>query len=101
MLVEIRPVAPASSLYSGAATLLKVPGEPVVLLADADSTAPEAIERRRFVAEGVVGDPAESAALRVLVAVPALEALLFLRPGLVAGVRPRRPMASTSSNSVA
>ena len=33
-------------------------GEPVALLLDADSTYPEAIERRRLIAEEVVGDVA-------------------------------------------
>jgi hypothetical protein len=42
------------------------------------------VNLRRLTAEEVVGDAAGSAPLRVLVAVPALEALLFLRPGLVA-----------------
>jgi len=53
-------------------------------LLDADSTYPEAVARRRLTAEEVVGDVASSAPLRVLVAVPALEAILFLRPDPVA-----------------
>ena len=83
-LIEIRAAGPSSSLYSAARTLLAVRGEPVALLLDADSTYPEAVARRRLTAEEVVGDVASSAPLRVLVAVPALEALLFLRPDPVA-----------------
>lgn len=83
-LVEIRTAAPASSLYSAARTLLAVRGEPVVLLLDADSTVQEAVDRRQQVAEEVIGEAARSATARVLIAVPALEALLFLRPGPVA-----------------
>jgi hypothetical protein len=83
-LIEISASAPSSSLYSTARTLLAVRGEPVALLLDADSTNPEAVARRQFTAEEVVGDVASSAPFRVLVAVPALEALLFLRPDPVA-----------------
>jgi hypothetical protein len=83
-LIEIRAAAPSSSLYSAARTLLAVRGEPVALLLDADSTDPEAVARRRLTAEEVVGDVASSAPLRVLVAVPALEALLFQHPDPVA-----------------
>jgi hypothetical protein len=79
-LIEIRAAAPSSSLYSAARTLLAVRDEPVALLLDADSTDPEAVARRRSSAEEVVGDVASAAPLRVLVAVPALEALLFLGP---------------------
>jgi len=82
--IEIRAAGPSSSLYSAARTLLAVRGEPVALLLDADSTYPEAVARRRLTAEEVVGDVASSAPLRVLVAVPALEALLFLRSDPVA-----------------
>jgi hypothetical protein len=78
-LIEIRAAGPLSSLYSAARTLLAVRGEPVALLLDADSNDPEAVARRQLTAEEVVGDVASSAALRVLVAVPAIEALLFLR----------------------
>jgi hypothetical protein len=83
-LIEIRATGPSSSLYSAARTLLAIRGEPVALLLDADSTYPEAVARRRLTAEEVVGDVASSAPLRVLVAVPALEALLFLRPHPIA-----------------
>jgi hypothetical protein len=83
-LIEIRAAGPSSSLYSAARTLLAVRGEPVALLLDADSTVPEAVARRQFTAEELVGDVASAAPVRVLVAVPAIEALLFLRPGPVA-----------------
>jgi hypothetical protein len=79
-LIGIRADRPSSSLYSGARTLLAVRGEPVVLVVDADSTDPEVVARRQVTVEEVVGEVTSSASLRVLVAVPALEALLFLRP---------------------
>ncbi len=82
--IEIRAAGPLSSLYSAARTLLAVRGEPVVLLLDAESADPDAIARRRRGAEEVVEAVAFSAPVCVLVAVPALEALLFLRPDPVA-----------------
>jgi hypothetical protein len=81
--VEIRASGPSSSLYAAARTLLAVRSEPVALVLDANSTDPEAEGRRRQTAEEVVGEAAGAAPLRVLVAVPALEALLFLRPAAV------------------
>jgi hypothetical protein len=51
---------------------------------DADSTDPEAARRRRQDAEEVIGATALAAPLRILVAVPALEALRFLRPSALA-----------------
>lgn len=82
-LVEIRTAGPASSLYAAARTLLAVRCEPVALLLDADSTDPEAERRRRQVAEEVLGEATGAAPLRILVAVPTLESLLFLRPAAV------------------
>jgi hypothetical protein len=82
--IEIRAARPSSSLYSAARTLLALRGEPVALLLDADSTDPQSATRRRLTAEEVVGDVAGSASLRILVVVPALEALLFRRPDPVA-----------------
>jgi hypothetical protein len=78
-LIEIRAAAPSSYLYSAARTLLAVRGEPVVLLLDADSTDPDAVARLQLTAEELLGDVSASAPFRVLIAVPALEALLFLR----------------------
>jgi hypothetical protein len=85
-LIEIRATEPLSSLYSAARTLLAVRGEPVALLLDADSTVPEAVARRQLGAEEVVGEAGSSAPVRVLVAVPALDAMLFTRRGPVARV---------------
>jgi hypothetical protein len=82
--VEIRSTAPPSSLYAAARTLLVVRNEPVAVVLGADSTDPEAAARRRLAAEEVIGEAAGSAPLRVLMAVPALEALLFRRPDAVA-----------------
>jgi hypothetical protein len=81
--VEIRASGPLSSLYAAARTLLAVRFEPVALVLDAGSTDPEAERRRRDEADEVIGEASGAAPLRVLVAVPALEALLFLRPGAV------------------
>jgi hypothetical protein len=82
--VESRRAAPPSSLYSAARTLLAVRNEPVAVLLDAGSTAPEAADRRRLAAEEVIGEAAGAAPSRILVAVPALEALLFRRPDALA-----------------
>jgi len=81
--VEIRASVPRSSLYAAARTLLAVRCEPVALVLDAGSTDPEAARRRQQAAEEVIGEAAGAAPLRVLVAVPALESLLFLRPAAV------------------
>jgi hypothetical protein len=83
-LIEFRCATPPSSLYAAARTLLAVRNEPVAVVLDADSTDPEAADRRRWVAEEVIGEAAGAAPLRILVAVPALEALLFRRPDAVA-----------------
>jgi hypothetical protein len=82
-LVDIRAAGPASCLYAAARTLLAVRCEPVALVLDADSTDPEADRRRRQAAEEVLGEATGAAPLRILVALPALESLLFLRPATV------------------
>ena len=82
-LIEIRTAGPPSSLYAAARTLLAVRFEPVALVLDAGSTDPEAGRQQRRAAEEVVGEASEAAPLRILVAVPALESLLFLRPAAV------------------
>jgi hypothetical protein len=81
--VEVWASRPMSSLYARARTLLTVRSEPVALVLDADSTDPEAARRRRLAAEEVVGEAAGEVPLRVLIAEPALEALLFLRPAAI------------------
>jgi hypothetical protein len=73
-----------SSLYGSARTVLGVWKKPAALVLDADSTNPRAADRCRLDAEEVIGEAAGMAPLRVLVAVPALEALLFRRPDAVA-----------------
>jgi hypothetical protein len=92
-LVELRVSAPSSSLYGAARTLLGIRSEPVAVVLDAESTDEDAVERRQRSAEEVIGDAAGVAPLRVLVAVPALEALLFRRPD---AVRRAFPQASES-----
>lgn len=87
-LVEIRASGTSSSLFAAARTLLAVRNEPVALVLDADSTDPAAARRRRQDAAEVIGATADAAPLRILVAVPALEALLFLRPAAVARAFP-------------
>ena len=82
-LVEIRASGPSSSLYAAARTLLAVRYEPVALVLDAGSTDPEAERRRRQAAEEVVGEATGAAPLRILIAVPALESLLFRRSAAV------------------
>jgi hypothetical protein len=81
--VEIRCSTPPSSLYAAARTLLVVRNEPVAVMLDADSTDPEAANRRRLAAEEVIGEASGSAPLRVLMAVPGLKALLFRRTGAI------------------
>jgi hypothetical protein len=75
-----------SSLYGSARMVLGVWREPAVLVLDANSTYPEVADRCRLGAEEVIGEVAGVAPLRVLVAVPALHALLFRRPDAVARV---------------
>ena len=90
-LIALRCAAPTSSLYSTARTLLVVRNEPVALILDADSTDPEAADRRRQAAEEVIGAAAGAAPFRILVSVPALESLLFHRPDAVARAYPNTP----------
>ncbi len=94
-LVNVRSAHPASSLYSAAKTLLQVRGEPVAIVLDADSTEPAMAARARDEAAEVIGEPADAPAFRILVAVPALESLLFRRPEAV-----RRAYANTPSELI-
>src|SRR5438270_13642053 len=82
--VTIRSDAIQTSLYASARTLLIVRREPVAVVLDAESTYPTVADRQRQAAEEVIGEAAWRAPLRILVAVPALEALLFRRPDAVA-----------------
>jgi hypothetical protein len=82
--VHVQFIAFSSSLYASARTLLAVRDEPVAVVLNADSTNPAAAGRRRQEAEEVIGWTANTAPLRILVAVPALEALLFRRPDAIA-----------------
>jgi hypothetical protein len=82
-LIELRASAPSSSLYGAARTFLGIKNEPVAVVLDAKSTDEDAVERVRETAEEVIGDAGGAAPLRVLVAVPAVEALFFQRPDAV------------------
>ena len=80
-LVTFRCAHPTSSLYAAAKTLLEIRNEPVALVLDADSTEPRMAARVRDEAAEVIGESAAAAPLRILVAVPAVESLLFRRAG--------------------
>ena len=82
-LVKFRFAQPMSSLYSAAKTLLEVRNEPVAVVLDADSTVHSMADRVRQEAQEVIGDSANGAPLRIIVAVPAVEALLFRIPDAV------------------
>jgi hypothetical protein len=82
--LQCRFAAPMSSLYASARTLLIVRNEPVAVVLDAESTYPRVAAQQRQAAEEVIGDAAWRAPLRILVAVPAVDALLFRRPDAVA-----------------
>src|SRR5690349_16350282 len=78
--VKIRSVSELSSLYGAAKAVLIMRKEPVAVVLDAESTYPRAAARQREGALEVIGEAAWRAPLRILVAVPALEALLFRQP---------------------
>lgn len=82
-LVELRAADPLSSLYGSAKTFLGVKNEPVVVLLDANSSDQNVADRLRESAEEVIGEVAGAAPLRILVAVPAVESLLFERSDAV------------------
>ncbi len=82
-LVEFRCAHPTSSLYAAAKTLLEIRNEAVALVLDADSTEPTMAARVRDEAAEVIGESAFAAPLSILVAVPAVESLLFRRPDAV------------------
>lgn len=82
-LVELRCAYPSSSLYSSARTILMIRNEPVAVVLDANSTEPEMESRAHDAAEEVIGWSGESPPLRILVAVPSVESLLFKRPDAV------------------
>src|SRR5437016_1395375 len=95
--IEIRAVAERSSLYGAAQAVLIMRREPVAVVLDSESTYPRVAARQRQGAEEVIGDAAWRAPLRILVAVPALEALLFRRPDAVArayGPAPPQPVGA-------
>lgn len=81
--IELRASAPLSSLYGSAKTFLGVKNEPVAILLDANSTDAQVVDRLRESAAEVIGDTAGAAPLKILVAVPAVEALLFERSDAV------------------
>ncbi len=82
--IRIRSSTIRSSLYSSARTLLMLRKEPVAVVLDADSTRSGVADLRRQSAEEVIGEAAGVAPLRILVAVPAMEALVFRRPDAIA-----------------
>ena len=92
-LVDFRCAQPASSLYSAAKTLLEIRNEPVALILDADSTEPMMAARVHDDADEVIGESAAAGPLRILVAIPAIESLLFRRPEAV-----RRAYATVSDD---
>jgi hypothetical protein len=94
-LVVFRCAHPTSSLYSAAKTLLVIRREPVAIVLDADSTEPGAAAQVREEASEVVGESAAAAPLRIIVAVPAVESLLFRRPEAV-----RRAYGNTPSELI-
>jgi hypothetical protein len=77
-----------SSLYASAKTLIVVRQQPVALVLDAKSTEPSMADRAWEDAAEVVGDPGRTSLLCLLVAVPAIEALLFRCPDAVRRVFP-------------
>ncbi len=76
-LVEVRTSYPLSSLYGTAKTLLGVRNEPVAIILDANTTDSSVANDLRESAAEVIGDAAGAAPLKILIAVPAVEALLF------------------------
>ena len=82
-LIKFRCAHPSSSLYSAAKTLLQIRNEPVALVLDANSTEPTMEARARDEAADVIGESSVTARLRILVAVPSVESLLFRRPEAV------------------
>jgi hypothetical protein len=82
--VNLQSFKEPSSLYGGARALLVMRHKAVAVVLDADSTYPVAAARRRQSAEEVIGEAAWAAPLRILLAVPTMEALLFRRPDAVA-----------------
>jgi len=93
-LVNVRCAHPSSSLYSAAMTLLVIRNEPVALVLDADSTEPTMAARVRNEAAEVIGASA-TASLRILVAVPSVESLLFRRAEAV-----RRAYGNTATHLI-
>jgi hypothetical protein len=81
--IEFTVRSPMSTLYSSARTHLAVLSEPVALVLDAGSNDPAAVTRRRQSAEEVIGDAAARAPFLLLLAVPYLQSLLFMRPALM------------------
>ncbi len=82
--IRIRSFTIRSSLYGSARTLLMLRKEPVAVVVDADSSRPGVADRRRQDTGEVIGEAAYAAPLLILVAVPAMEALVFRRPDAVA-----------------
>jgi hypothetical protein len=85
--VEFRAAYPSSSLYSAAKTLREFRREPVAVVLDAGSTDSRIADRIRGEAGEVIGE-STAAPLRILVAIPYLDSLVFRRPDAVRRVYP-------------
>jgi hypothetical protein len=83
-LVRIRSFPEPSSMTASAKTLLIVRREPVAVVQNAESTYPRTAAWMRQDIEEVMGDIIWRAPFRILIAVPAVEALLFRRPDAIA-----------------
>jgi len=81
--INLRVSRQTSALYASAKTLVAIKNEPVALVLNADSTEPAMADRVRDDAAEVIGEFAAAASLRILVAVPSIESLLFHCPEAV------------------
>jgi hypothetical protein len=83
-LVRIRSFPEPSSMTGAAKTSLIVRREPLALVQNAESTYPRTAAWMKQGIEEVMGDFIWRAPCRILIAVPAVEALLFRRPDAIA-----------------
>ncbi len=83
-LVKILSYPEPSSMTGSAKGFLAVRREPVAVVQNAESTYPRAAAWMRQGIEEVMGDIIWRAPFRILIAVPAVEALLFRRPDAIA-----------------
>ncbi len=83
-LVKILSYPEPSSMTGSAKAFLLVRREPVAVVQNAESTYPRTAAWIRQGIEEVMGDSIWRAPFRILIAVPAVEALLFRRPDAIA-----------------